>query len=146
MVSYNISQVVPSIIKIRKIKDEFKKEYDYFISDYSEESFNEYSRYMKVIEWYPLNLFKIEFFDFVDAFYNKKQAWDFIRDIIIEFDYEDEIDCKDCLKKAMCYVNMDDDSRDDCDELYKIRDFKQGFLIFLFLKYFKTKKKSLIYD
>jgi hypothetical protein len=146
MDKYNPSQVVPSLIKVRDIKDNFQKEYENFISDYSPEAFDEYSRYMRAWEKYPRNEDEEDFLSFEHAFYDNREAWNFIREIIESFGYINKCECVNCFVRATCFNNMDDTRDVDCEEVYWIRDFKIGFILFLYLKYFKTEKASLIYD
>ena len=148
MYKYTVSEVVPSIRKIKQIKDVFQKEYMNFIRDFSEEAFYEYSRYMKALQSFPRNDDEADFINFEEAFFNQEEAWNFIRDIIKLFDLLDSYECNICIVKATCYVNMTDEKPDidRCDEVYEIRDFKIGFILFLYLKYFRTEKASLIYD
>ena len=152
MRAYKISEVVPSIEKIRKIIDAFHGEYDYFINDSSDGPFMEYSRYMKALELFRIPggiLFtedQVNFCLFVEAFYNQTEGWDFIRGILNEFDYFKEYDCENCLVRPACYGKMTDERPPDCEQAYEIRDWKFGLLLFIYLKYFKTEKASLIYD
>ena len=144
---YSVSQVVPSIEKIRKIKEAFQKEYEYFIHDYSEEPFKEYSRYMSALQAFPRNEDEDDFVEFVDAFYNEKKAWKFYREIIELFDYLKKLECEECVVRASCYENMTDEQPDkDCPEPENLRDWKFGLILFIYLKYFTAEKYSLIYD
>jgi hypothetical protein len=148
MKTYSVSQVVPSIRKIRLIKDVFQKEYNDFISDFGEKAFDEYGRYMRALDTYPQNEDETDFCEFEKAFYNQKDAWNFIREIIQLFDRLYRYKCKNCIVRGSCYANMTDTEPDTdlCGEAFYIRDFKVGLILFIYLKYFKTEKASSIYD
>jgi hypothetical protein len=148
MKTYSVSQVVPSIGKIRPIKDAFQKEFDDFIYDCSDEAFDEYGRYMRARGKYPRNEDEADFCEFEEAFYDQRDAWKFIREIIQLFDLLYEFKCENCIVRASCYANMTDTEPDIdfCYEAHRIRDFKVGFILFIYLKYFKTEKTPLIYD
>ena len=144
---YSVWAVVPSIDKIRTIKDVFQKEYEFFIRDFSDEAYNEYSRFMRALDKYPKAEDESDFVDFADAFYDEKEAWKFFREIYELFDYLKELECEFCIVRATCYEGMTDEQPDkDCPELERLRDWKYGLILFIYLKYFTTEKYSMIYD